>query len=968
MAIVKTLIGNVKGPKGDTGERGPQGEQGIQGPEGPQGPKGDKGDSGEQGLQGPKGDQGIQGPEGPQGPKGDKGDSGVKTYDKFVVVCVAGQSNAVGYDESPVDTNFTYANRDSNRIKQLGFYGEDNLQIIDLGYCAQSMQDMTAHNRPGTDTSGTKGIHLPLANLMIDYIPDDYGVLILPISFGGTGFTSGSVGTYNAELMKPNDAGAGQGTTAQKWGVDTPYYNTLKDRIIHVLNLNEENLFAGIIWCQGENDKSNAGSHYTAFQNMTSALFTALNDAGLDSRVPKGTWDKDIWYNMETVAYWYSQGQCQQIWDNYKTWNEKTYVEIPRDTESNQINGTGQTTQNYPSHYGNNAFQKVVAPRVLQKMIDMNTFAKKVNVIEPESEVSVDVEISTEGSRVATQNDIATKSSIVFTIDTNGNCAADRDLQGTFKLNSTEQPCVYFGEIYKMEWEVKRGLYWLIIEGDIANNFLLLGIGGTTTGQLAKIENGGLTVLENANQHGDKHYTFAQGDKVRVYRNSDGSLTFYRTNGGNGVFQKWFEYTNRNIYEKKAFGFACGIGSAEFAGNFTGDKSAVFKEMKIQEKMAVIDTKTFETALERIDNLSETTENIGISLNELSETAEGLDTSLNELSENTQRKTVDILLGYELSDSPTTLLLESGYDAFKSVCYGNGVYIAVEQNGFIYGSMDGNDWRLIGSQYDSNFAGVVYGNNTFVILSSNSNRIYSSVDGRSWFDNNPFDATCIGSSIAYGNGKFVCVIKNDNYINSVYELYHSEDGNNWSLCSINTFGTHDAIVRYCNDKFIVVSSNGDIYTSTDGVSWSNGGTLPNISIPADITYGDGKYILVLSESSDDNLILYSTDLSNWTASMLNHDLSLYSVTYGNGIFIAVGLEGYVFKSLDGIIWDAIERGYFLDNFHVFYNDNKFFITGYFHLIMSLDYTPIKNTKTVEDSINELYTFMRSINNGNEVMY
>lgn len=109
-----------------------------------------------------------------------------KTYDKFVVVCIAGQSNAVGYDESPVDTKVTYRNANPNRIKQLGFYGKQNLQVIDLGYCAQSMQDMREHNRKGTETAGTKGIHLPLANLMLNYIPEDYGILMLSVAFGGT--------------------------------------------------------------------------------------------------------------------------------------------------------------------------------------------------------------------------------------------------------------------------------------------------------------------------------------------------------------------------------------------------------------------------------------------------------------------------------------------------------------------------------------------------------------------------------------------------------------------------------------------------------------------------------------------------------------------------------------------------------------------------------------------------------------
>ena len=108
-----------------------------------------------------------------------------KNYDKFVVVCIAGQSNAVGYDESPVDTEATYRNANPNRIKQLGFYGKQNLQVIDLGYCAQSMQDMREHNRRGTETAGTKGIHLPLANLMLNYIPEDYGILMLSVAFGG---------------------------------------------------------------------------------------------------------------------------------------------------------------------------------------------------------------------------------------------------------------------------------------------------------------------------------------------------------------------------------------------------------------------------------------------------------------------------------------------------------------------------------------------------------------------------------------------------------------------------------------------------------------------------------------------------------------------------------------------------------------------------------------------------------------
>ncbi len=52
--------------------------------------------------------------------------------EKYMLLCVAGQSNAVGFDESPVPPDYcAWADRD--RIRQLGVHGEGNLKIIPLG-------------------------------------------------------------------------------------------------------------------------------------------------------------------------------------------------------------------------------------------------------------------------------------------------------------------------------------------------------------------------------------------------------------------------------------------------------------------------------------------------------------------------------------------------------------------------------------------------------------------------------------------------------------------------------------------------------------------------------------------------------------------------------------------------------------------------------------------------------------------
>ena len=75
---------------------------------------------------------------------------------KYMILCVAGQSNAVGYDESKIPADYM-AQFDCDRIFQLGFWGGDNLQVIPLGPCAQNFQDMRPYGHPENPGIGTRG-------------------------------------------------------------------------------------------------------------------------------------------------------------------------------------------------------------------------------------------------------------------------------------------------------------------------------------------------------------------------------------------------------------------------------------------------------------------------------------------------------------------------------------------------------------------------------------------------------------------------------------------------------------------------------------------------------------------------------------------------------------------------------------------------------------------------------------------
>lgn len=289
--------------------------------------------------------------------------TGNDTSEKYMVVVVAGQSNSVGYDESPI--NFNGVSQLEPNAFQLAYraVAGGNLNIVPLQPSSDNLQDMLSI-RP--TIPGAKGIHLPLAKELLKRIPKGYKILVVPVAFGGTAFTSGVPGNYFASEMRPDFA-------ARKWGAGTPYAKTMIDRTKYALNLNPKNKFLGVVWCQGEHDRNNSKLQYPLFDAMATEFFTAIN-ASHASRCPKGRADKDLWYNYSTTAYWHvwnGGNNCSDIFGGYKVWNPNTFIHIPLDTPTNATNRVNpQLSSAWPSHFGDDAFSKVIAPMVVQCMDD----------------------------------------------------------------------------------------------------------------------------------------------------------------------------------------------------------------------------------------------------------------------------------------------------------------------------------------------------------------------------------------------------------------------------------------------------------------------------------------------------------------------------------------------------------------------------------------------------------------------
>ena len=230
--------------------------------------------------------------------------------------------------------------------------------------------------------------------------------------------------------------------------------------------------------------------------------------------------------------------------------------------------------------------------------------------------------------------------------------------------------------------------------------------------------------------------------------------------------------------------------------------------------------------------------------------------------------------------------IQGTYGYWRSVCYGNGKFVAVEVGYARAGaySYDGITWTKtsIHGTYGS-WRSVCYGNGKFVTVSTEE-AAYS-YDGITWIVVTISGAYGNWVSVCYGNGKFVAV--EDGHTNAAY----SYDGITWIVVTISGTNRHWDSVCYGNGKFVTVaydSTNTAAY-SYDGINWIET-TISEIGRDwYSVCYGNGKFVAV--EDGYTNAVTYSYDGVNWIETTISGTYESWrSVCYGNGKFVAVAYD------------------------------------------------------------------------------
>ena len=326
-----------------------------------------------------------------------------------------------------------------------------------------------------------------------------------------------------------------------------------------------------------------------------------------------------------------------------------------------------------------------------------------------------------------------------------------------------------------------------------------------------------------------------------------------------------------------------------------------------------------------------------------------------------------------------------------AIAHSPSAYVAVGYDwapypgqGVILASHDGLQWEEIAGGSNPFLFSVTWADSRFVAtgqdIDSQDPVVLTSPDGEAWEEASPDPAVPL-HRLAYGLGLIVAAGDTG--------LYTSSDAIHWTEQSIVFYWPVTFLdIAFSTQGFIAVggpssNSNGAIFTSPDGVTWTDrtpqgslilnlegvaygGGRYAAVGIGGyslvsedasewepvwtslepwiwlrEVAYGARHYVAVgsFSPCDDEAGILSSDDGTIWTVRLTTGCTALTGITYADGRFLAVGYPGKVFTSTDGAAWNEQTLELQASPYKVAYGNSRYVaVNGGSGILLSLDGT------------------------------
>lgn len=219
-------------------------------------------------------------------------------------------------------------------------------------------------------------------------------------------------------------------------------------------------------------------------------------------------------------------------------------------------------------------------------------------------------------------------------------------------------------------------------------------------------------------------------------------------------------------------------------------------------------------------------------------------------------------------------------------------YLAIDNQGFIYTSSNLATWTQESNPSGQILNAIYCNSNSLCLAAGNNGAIIQSTDGLTWSQlPSPTTANLNGITCQLNT----CVIVGGTGSTNSGTALISNNSNTWTIGSSSLATTALNSVTYFFGQFVAVGNSGAIFTSTNGINWSQktSTTANNLN---SIDCGASNCVAV----GNSGTIIFSgnNNITSWSTAISGTINDLNSVT-NNGIYMAVGKAGTMRYSTTG---------------------------------------------------------------------
>jgi len=264
----------------------------------------------------------------------------------------------------------------------------------------------------------------------------------------------------------------------------------------------------------------------------------------------------------------------------------------------------------------------------------------------------------------------------------------------------------------------------------------------------------------------------------------------------------------------------------------------------------------------------------------------------------------------------------------RQIAFGSGVYVKAYRTSVLRTSTDLQNWSPVSLTSTNGVAVVAYNSSAekFVSISADTSigSYRTSTDGVTWSEDQVLTQSSVFTSITVANDNFVITGTNG-------LLHASSDGDNWwSLGIADNYGINNATypglsLTINNSLYALATSVGTIKTSTDLKKWDIRRTPSGTTTPESTNF---KFVndLYFATFAQNGPFFVSNDLSTWTDRTFT-TLLVADVTFGTGVYVAVGASGRAYTSTDAVTWTSNSTASTDNLSTVIFEQNQFVAVG-----------------------------------------